>query len=85
MLARKNGPGDRNRRGGASKGVSAASGFRRSGDHAAANYLKARLSALRLPHLGGLLDLPITQLICGRRFRAPGAVACRDHSRNGEQ
>jgi hypothetical protein len=37
-FARKNGPGDRNRHDGASKGVSAASAVRRSGHYAAALY-----------------------------------------------
>ena len=65
-------PRDTNRHGGASKGVSAASALRRSGEHAADQLPKARLSALRLPHFGRLAGQTFTQGICGQRIGAPG-------------
>jgi hypothetical protein len=60
---RKNGPRVQNRHGGASKGVSAASDRRRSGDHAAAIATMLRLSGLRLPRLFGRLEQPADHAI----------------------
>ena len=65
-------PRDTNRHGGASKGVSAASGLRRSGGHAADQLPRRAFRRSASLTSGGLLDRPSRKAICGQRTGAPG-------------